>query len=314
MTLGGWCRSPGNLLFCAMLLAGLAACAAPQTARLVESPGGLPQSAEIADVPFFPQEAYYCGPAALAMTLVWSGLETTPERIRPQVYTPGREGTLAHDIVAATRRAGRLAVRIDTLDEVLAEIAAGNPVLVFQNLSLELVPRWHFAVAVGYDLERRVILLHSGLTERLVTPLDAFERTWARSDYWALVTLPPDRLPATRDQVAVLAAAAGLEEARQTEAAALAYDRILQRWPDNAVAWIGQGNVQFAAQDFAAAELSFTRATQLQPNSAAAWNNLAYALSRQGRRSEAIAAAARAVALAQGDDAAYRDTLEEILR
>jgi len=297
-----------------VLLAGLAACAAPQTARLIDSPGDLPRRVELTEVPFFSQVAYYCGPAALAMTLKWSGLDTSPESIAPQVYTPGREGTLAPDIVAASRRAGRLAVQIHELDDLLAEIADGNPVLVFQNLSLDLVPRWHFAVAVGYDLDQRTIILRSGITERLVTPLDAFERTWARTEYWALVTLPPERLPATGDQLAVLAGAAGLEQAGRFDAASVAYGGIIGRWPESPVAWIGQGNAHFALGDFVEAERSFARATQLQPDSAAAWNNLANALSRQGRRGEAIAAAARALALVEGDDANYRDTLEEVLR
>ncbi|HEY9548129.1 MAG TPA: PA2778 family cysteine peptidase, partial [Kiloniellaceae bacterium] len=172
-----------------LLLFALAACAAPQTARVIESPGDLPRRAMVETVPFFPQQVYYCGPAALAMTLTWSGLAETPESLAPQVYTPGREGTLAPDIVAAARRKGRLAVEVRALDGLLAEIAAGNPVLVFQNLALDWWPQWHFAVAIGYDLDRRMLVLHSGTTERLETPLDAFERTWARSGHWALLTL-----------------------------------------------------------------------------------------------------------------------------
>jgi tetratricopeptide (TPR) repeat protein len=296
----------------AILLLTLAACAAPQTARLVDGPVDLPRRAEIESVPFFPQEAYYCGPAALAMTLNWSGLDETPDSIASQVYTPGREGTLAPDVVAAARRNGRLAVEIRGLENLLAEVAAGNPVLVFQNLALEWWPQWHFAVAIGYDLERREIVLRSGTTERLVTPLDAFERTWERSDQWALVTLPPERLPASEDRRAVLAAAVGLEQAQEYRAAATAYQSIAKRWPDETVAWIGQGNAWFALGRFVAAEKAFRAAIARAPGSAAAWNNLAYALSRQGRRSEAIAAARKALDLAGGDEANYRGTLEEV--
>jgi tetratricopeptide (TPR) repeat protein len=297
-----------------LLLLALTACAAPQTARLVEAPGELPSRAEVADVPFFPQQAYYCGPAALAMTLTWSGLAETPESLAPQVYTPGREGTLAPDIVAAARRKGRLAVEVRELDDLLAEIAAGNPVLVFQNLALDWWPQWHFAVAVGYDLDRRVLILHSGTTERLVTPLDAFERTWERSGYWALLTLPPDRLPASATPGPVLVAAAGLEQARQYEAAATAYRAAAERWPREPAAWIGQGNAWFALGRFGEAEAAFRAAIDLRPEAPAAWNNLAYALSRQGDREEAIAAARRAVELSGGADANYLSTLEELSR
>src|SRR3546814_20544969 len=73
-----------------LLLFALAACAAPQTARVIESPGDLPRRATVETVPFFPQQAYYCGPAALAMTLTWSGPPATPETLPPQVYHPGR--------------------------------------------------------------------------------------------------------------------------------------------------------------------------------------------------------------------------------
>ena len=295
-----------------LLLLAAAGCAAPQTARVVESPGGLPRQAEVEGVPFFPQQAYYCGPAALAMALAWSGLEETPESLAPQVYTPGREGTLAPDIVAAARRKGRLAVELRELDGLLAEVAAGNPVLVFQNLALDWWPQWHFAVVVGYDLDRRTLILHSGTTERLETALDAFERTWARSGYWALLTLPPDRLPAAIDRGPVLVAAAGLEQAGQYEAAAMVYQSVVRRWPEESAAWIGQGNAWFALQRFADAEDAFRAAIALRPGAPAAWNNLAYALSRQGRRDEAMAAARQAVALAGSEDAVYRDTLEEV--
>lgn len=296
----------------ALVLLAVAACAAPQSARLLDAPRDLPPRSELAEVPFFPQEDFYCGPASLAMTLAWSGLDETPDSIAPQVYTPGREGTLAPDIVAAARRKGRLAVQVEGLENLLAEVAAGHPVLVFQNLALEWWPQWHFAVLVGYDLEKRVVILHSGVTERLVMPLDAFEQTWARSGHWALVTLPPDRLPAQADRRAVLLAAAGLEQAGRSDAAATAYRTIARRWPEEPVAWIGQGNAWFTLERFAAAEKAFRKATELAPASAPAWNNLAYALHHLGRRDEAVEAARKALELSGGNDETYRDTLEEV--
>lgn len=304
---------PARAGLAALILLTLAACAAPQSARLLESPQGLPRQALVTEVPFFPQEDYYCGPAALAMTLAWSGLEETPEGLVPLVYTEGREGTLAPDVIAAARRKGRLAVEVRELRTLLTELAAGNPVVVFQNLALDWWPQWHFAVAIGYDLDRRVLILHSGTTERLVTPLDAFERTWARSGHWGLLTLPPDRLPAGSGPGPVLLAAAGLEQARQYRAAVTAYETAAERWPREPAVWIGKGNALFAQGQFSPAEAAFRTALERAPQLPAAWNNLAYALSRQGRRDEAIAAARKAVELAGDDDAAaYRDTLKDV--
>lgn len=288
------------------------ACTGPQTSRIVDTPGRLPPDADLADVPFFPQEAYYCGPAALAMTLAWSGLPALPDEIEPQVYTPGREGTLASDIVAAARRHGRLAVPVDDLGDLLAEIAAGHPVIVFQNLALDWIPQWHFAVAVGYDLPERQIVLHTGTSERRRTSLDAFEHTWERAGRWALLTLPPDVLPVTEDRRSVLAAAAGLEQAGRHEAAATAYTTMAERWPDMTTAWFGLGNARFAHGDYPAAERAYRTAVHLNPAMAEAWNNLAYALHRQGQHDEAIAAARTALSTAQGDLTTYRDTFEEV--
>ena len=137
----------------ALLLWALAGCATPESHRLLDAAGGLPPRAEVAGVPFFPQEEAYCGPAALATVLSWSGLPVTQDEVAAQVYTPGREGTLRTDVAAAARRHGRLAVPVTRLADLVAELAAGHPVLVFQNLGLGWFPVWHYAVAVGYDLE-----------------------------------------------------------------------------------------------------------------------------------------------------------------
>ena len=292
----------------------LAGCAAPETARIVASEGRLARQAEVASVPFYPQTEYFCGPAALAMALSWSGLEETPDSVASNVYTPGRQGTLAADIVSAARRKGRLAVEVEGLDGLLAEVAAGHPVIVLQNLALEWFPQWHFAVVVGYDLANREIVLHSGTTARLTTRLDAFERTWDRAGKWGVVTLPPDRLPAGTDRRAVLLAAAGLEQAGRNDAAAAAYGAIATRWPNELAAWIGQGNARYAMGEFAAAERAYRTALSRDSQMAAAWNNLANALHRQGKRDQAIEAAKLALRNAQGDLTAYRDTLEEVSR
>ncbi len=296
-----------------ILASGLAACAATQTERLLEQPGALPPRAEVAEVPFFPQERYHCGPAALAMVLAWSGLPVTAEDLVSQVYTPGREGTLRSDILGGTRRNGRLAVEVGRLDALLAELAAGHPVLVFQNLGLDLLPQWHFAVAIGYDLPAGTITLHSGTVARRELSLATFERTWRRGDYWALTILAPDRLPATASQRDVVEAAAGLERVGRLSDAETAYTTALSRWPESHTAVMGLGNTRFAADNASGAETAYRRAIELRPDSPSAWNNLAYALKALGRQSEAISAAQQAVALGGAQTTRYRDSLREIM-
>lgn len=300
------------LVLAGLLLIGAPGCAAVQTQRVIENRGALPAFAEIDSVRFFAQEQYYCGPAALAMALAFTGLPVMPDDLVGEVYTPGRQGTFAADILAAARRRGRIAIETNELDALLRELAAGHPVVVFQNLSLPIFPQWHFAVAIGYDLNERQIILRSGVNRRLLVPLDAFERTWRRAENWALIVLPPDAAPAAADDERWLAAAAGLERVNRPQEAQLAYETMLLRTPGNRAAQMGRANALFASNQFASAEQAYRQILTADPHMAEAWNNLAYALYRQGKQDEAVRAAEQAVAIAGDSGAEYVDTLREV--
>lgn len=306
-------------LWLAALALLLGACAGtPQTDRLMArhagdaQPAGLPATSEIADVPFFAQDEYYCGPAALAMVLAWGGVETDQDKVAERIYTPGKQGTLRSDVLGGARRYGRLAVTINNLEDLLREVAAGHPVIVFQNLGLDIYQQWHFAVVIGYDLNAGQMVLHSGENERKVTSLVAFENTWRRGDFWALVVMPPDNLPATAEAPDVLTAAAGIERVGLHDAALTAYNTMLTRWPGNAAAQIGRGNVFYARGELAQSEEAFRRATESDPGSGAAWNNLAVVLNEMGRQDDARKAALKAIATESGPVEEYRRTLADI--
>lgn len=283
-----------------VLACGLAACAGRETARLVADPHGRPEVVRVAQVPFFAQTEHACGPASMAMVLAWSGVPASPEALLTQVYTPGREGSFATDMLAAARRNGRLAVPVTELPDLLTELAAGHPVLVFQNLGLDIKPIWHFAVAVGYDLPARKVVLHSGVEEAQRLSLDTFEHSWDRAGSWALVVLPPGQLPATASEAAVVSAAAGLERVGLPQAAAQGYQSALARWPDSLGAAMGLGNARYAAGDRNGAEAAFRLAVKHHPDAAAGWNNLAHVLLERGRLKEASMAADKAFALDNG--------------
>jgi Peptidase_C39 like family/Tetratricopeptide repeat len=298
-------------LVTAVLLA-LAGCATPEVAALRADGGGLPPWAEVARVPFHAQQEQYCGPAALATVLEWSGLPARQDAIAAAVYTPGREGTLGHDLVGAAGRHGRLAVPVGDLPSLLREVAAGHPVLVLQNLGLGWYPQWHYAVVVGYDLAAGELALRSGEERRRIVSLDTFARTWARADRWAIVVLPPDALPASAAEETVVRAAAGLERAGRAGEAALAYDTILRRWPGSLGALIGRGNARYATGDLDGAEAAYRSALVRHPGAAVAWNNLADVLAARGERDAALIAARRAVDLGGPHAATYRRTLDQI--
>ncbi len=292
----------------------LSGCAGPQTTALLSAPhAGLPRQVELKATPFIAQERYQCGPAALAMSLRAAGFAIDADTLVPQVYLPQREGSLQVEMLAAGRRNGALSMTIPPrIDALVAELAAGNPVLVLQNLSLPIAPKWHYAVAIGYDLDRRDIILRSGTTERLVMPLATFEHTWARSGYWGMVTLAPGRLPATAEEATVVDALVALEKGNPPAAARQAYAVAVQRWPDNLTLALGLGNSTYASGDRAATADAFLRASERHPDSGAAFNNLAVALMELGRLKEARAAAEKALVLGGPWRAAALDTLASI--
>lgn len=263
-------------------------------------------------MPFYPQVEYQCGPAALATVLTHSGSATTPEALVPQVYLPGREGSLQTEMLAAARRNGRVAYRLaPRLEDVLRETSGGTPVIVFQNLALGFAPLWHYAVVVGYDLPREEIILRSGTTSRAVMTLTTFERTWARGEHWAMVAIAPEQLPATVDEHRYVAAVAALERV-VPGAARRAYTTAIERWPGNLAARIGLGNSAYALRDLPGAEAAYREATRLHPQAADAWNNLAQTLFELRQRDAALAAAQRAVELGGPRLNQYRATLQAI--
>jgi tetratricopeptide (TPR) repeat protein len=294
----------------------LAGCTTPPmtAALLAQPPAAIARTRLLPDVPFFPQQDYECGPAALAMTLAADGVPVTPERMVAEVYVPARKGSLQAEMLAAARRHGRLAVELPArLDAVLAEVDAGRPVIVLQNLSLPVFPLWHYAVVIGFDLPHQEILLHSGTTPRQALSMSVFERTWARSGHWAMVATAPDVLPDSPDAAALLAASAALERVNP-RAAAGAYDALTRRDQGLYGAWFGLGNTRHALGDLTGALQAFARATEIDPRAADAWNNLALTQLALGRTAEAQTAAERAVALGGSRAARYRQTLDAVKR
>ena len=285
----------------------------PQTRQLLLAPAdNLPARVELAQTTFFPQQRYQCGPAALATVLAANGVGVTPDALVERVYIPALQGSLREEIAAAARDYGMLAYPLrPSLADLLEETAHGNPVLVFQNLGLPILPEWHFAVVIGYDLTSRDILLRSGTTQRWRTSLGAFERTWARGDYWAQVILPGGEIPASAEPANYLVAARDLEVSGQTGAAGSAYRAATERWPGLPAGWISWGNSLYTGGQFRQSETAFRKATVLAPDDPRAWNNLAYALLEIACVTEAQQAAACAVALAP-DEPGYQETRKEI--
>ncbi len=263
-------------------------------------------------MPFYPQQEYHCGPAALASVLGYRGIGVLPDDIARQIYVPDLKGALQAEVVAATRQYDLLPVKLDgRLESLLRELADGNPVFILQNLGLASVPVWHYEVLIGYDLPRQEMILRSGVNRRILRRFNTFEQTWARAGHWALVVTPVDSIPVSASADAFVDAVIGLEQVGKVPLARRGYARALQRWPQHLLAQTGLGNTAYAMGEFVAAESAYRAALALDPERAQVWNNLAYALAQLGRHEASMMAISRALEL-DPENRNFKDSLTEL--
>ena len=164
-------------LMCLCLL--LAACAsAPPAARQGET--------VISNVPFYPQEAYQCGPASLAGVLNFEGLETTPEKIAEEIFSRSARGTLNLDMALYAQQKGFSAIEYSgSMQDLKEKISAGQPLLVMVDYGFLAWQANHFMVVVGYNSDG--VIANSGKTERELINNDTFLRIWRKTGFWTLV-------------------------------------------------------------------------------------------------------------------------------
>lgn len=281
MTRGG---RPAVLFVWVWVAASVAACSTPQTRILRQQPPvDIADSVELTQVPFEPSADTLCGPTSLAMMLAHRGRSAPVPVLESEVYLPEREGSLQIEMIAALRARGLVAYRLrGELGDLLRELDAGNPVLVLQNLGLDWLPRWHYAVAVGYRLDTQTLILRSGTLARRETGFHVFENTWARGDYWAVVASPPGTPPATADWLEWLRAAAELRSVGQKQAAGTALQSAARRWPTRVPVLLSAANEAVEVGRTRSAEVLLREATRLEPANADTWNNLAHVLNLRG--------------------------------
>lgn len=299
---------PAWLGGCALLL--------PQTEVLrTQWPAELAQHIELDRVPFFPQKDYQCGPASLATTMVYGGVTVTPDDLVDKVYLPQRGGSLQVEMLAAPRRYGLVTWQLrPRFDDLLREVQAGTPVITMQDYGTWPISYWHYAVVVGFDRDTGKVVLRSGEKRRLEIPFAVLEYTWKESAYWAMVAVPPDRVPVTATEAQWLQAVVAMERVADRAAARTAYAAILRRWPDSLNGAIGLANVAYAQGELPAAESVLRQAVKLHPDSSVALNNLAQVLADLNRTDEALTFIDAAVALGGPFAPAAQETREQIRR
>jgi ABC-type bacteriocin/lantibiotic exporter with double-glycine peptidase domain len=165
---------------CLLILICLTSCAV--TPNLEESIS----SHLIGNVPFFPQEAFQCGPASLAGVLNYWGVNVSPEEIAMEIYSPSAGGTLNLDMIFYTEKKGMKAILYKgSIDDIKNKIDTGFPVIVLVDLGLWIYQQNHFMVVVGYN--ENGIVANSGKDRLKPIAKKNFIKTWERTNFWTLL-------------------------------------------------------------------------------------------------------------------------------
>lgn len=283
-----------NLLTALFLLLLVTGCAQKRISLPIE-PG---YTVLLEDIPFFAQEDYQCGPAALAMVLGASGVDVHPDALAPLTYIPERRGSLQLELIGAARKYQRIPFEIEpTPDALVDELKAGRPVLVLQNYGLESLPAYHYAVVIGAAQDE--VFLRSGTTRELHMGLSKFLITWIRPGSWGLIALKPGELPVRTSPERYLQAVHGFEQRENIEQAEQAYLAALERWPNNHDILFAIGNNVMLQGKLEEAETRFRKILATDPDHIASANNLADILLKQGCHSRASVVIKQAVASAK---------------
>ncbi len=181
------------LRFKASLVLALLLLWAPACSTAPVQPGATPVI--IPDVPFFSQEAYQCGPTALATVMdYWhtktgAGKWVTPEEIGFAIYSPTARGVLGMDLEMYARKHGFATEQYSGgLDDLKKRVDMGIPPIIFVDYGFLSYELNHFMVVTGYT--KNAIIVNSGSRRNEMVPAGQLEKIWRKNRHWTLLLKP----------------------------------------------------------------------------------------------------------------------------
>ena len=146
-------------------------------------------------VPFYRQEAYECGPAALATvvnywhTKTGAASATTPEDIVAEIFSPSARGVLGIDLQAYAKKRGFQAhTSTGSIGEIRKQIGQSVPPIILVDYGFSFYQRNHFMVVTGYAVNG--VLANTGRAENEFIEEEDLLRIWKKTGYWMLVVKP----------------------------------------------------------------------------------------------------------------------------
>ncbi len=154
-----------------------------------------PDAVMIDGVPFFSQEAYQCGPTALAIVMdYWyaktqSGKRVTPEQIAADIYSPSARGVLGIDLeLYAGKHGFKTHQYSGSIADLRKNVDLGIPAIIFVDYGFSIYEVNHFMVVTGYTGDS--VIVNSGKRENRSIADGELEKIWKKNRYWTLVLKP----------------------------------------------------------------------------------------------------------------------------
>jgi ABC-type bacteriocin/lantibiotic exporter with double-glycine peptidase domain len=150
------------------------------------------------DVPFLKQEKNGCGAASIAMVMQYwqhqqgysANPNAEPEGIQRALYSDSAHGIYASGMKAYFQRYGyRVFAFRGEWKDLAQHLRKGRPLIAALKPGSTLP--LHYAVVVGLDDERQIVLVNDPAERKLLKEERArFEREWNAAGNWTLLALP----------------------------------------------------------------------------------------------------------------------------
>jgi ABC-type bacteriocin/lantibiotic exporter with double-glycine peptidase domain len=161
--------------------------------KWIEKANAIKPITVLSDVPFFRQNQYDCGPAALACVYNFLGVRQDPQEIANRVYSRKHKGSLNLQMLIDARQQGLVATMYSgSFEQIKQAIDNEIPLILMLSDEPEDEDSLHYVVVVGYEGDNlSAIVVHDGYESFKQYTRDMVERKWSATGYCTIEIRSP---------------------------------------------------------------------------------------------------------------------------
>ena len=236
------------------------------------------------DVPPITQQAYQCGPAALASVLNYWKDPQTAEAVATALYKPGSHGVLNFELLHHAGERGFWAQVPSGADESPRPwLERKIPLVAMLSTGVLWAEKYHFVVLKGFNDNERFYYANTGDEDTRAIDYGEFENRWNKAGRWSLVVCPPERVDWPLDTANAARLAILLEKRGRPDLA----ERRYREAGNDPGARFNLANLYLNVGRLPEAEAIYRELLAAEPAWTAAGNNLAWIRHLEGRHEEA---------------------------